>query len=109
MRKLLLLLPFVPLAADAATLTLPSITVQSPPSTSITCNAVGAPYTAPLAAGTVVYSCTVAPPDWQGAVSLSGTQFVVGALLSSTTFNVSVGAAALPAGSYAPGTLTAVP
>ena len=99
---------FLASSAIAATLVLPSVTVTSPASTTITCNPVGAPYTAPLAAGTVVFTCTVAPANWVGAVSLSGSQFVV-TTLSGASFSVAVGASALTAGSYAPGTLTTVP
>jgi hypothetical protein len=99
---------FLASSAIAATLVLPSVTVTSAASTAITCSAVGAPYSAPLAAGTVVFTCSVAPASWVGAVSLSGSQFVVTAL-SGASFSVAVGAAALAAGSYAPGTLTSVP
>ncbi len=95
-------------SAQAATLALPSVTVVSPNSTSITCTPVSSSYTSPLAAGTVVFNCIVAPSNWQGAVSLSGTQFVVVGL-SGDTFNLAVGSTALTVGSYAPGTLTTTP
>ena len=111
MKKLLLATVAVMLLASpvsAATLVLPSVTITSPASTSITCTPFGAPYTAPLASGSVVFNCTVAPATWTGAVSLSGSQFVVTGL-SGAAFNVAVGATALGAGSYAPGTLTTTP
>lgn len=95
-------------AANAASLTLPSVTVTGQTaSTSIACAAYPA-LAAPVAAGTVLTTCTVAPAGWSGAVSLSGTQFVV-AGLSGVTFNVVVGATPLAAGTYTPGTLTSVP
>ena len=94
--------------ANAASLTLPSVTVTGQTaSTSISCT----PYptlTAPVAAGTLLTSCTVSPSNWTGAVSISGTQFIVSSL-TGNTFNVSVGAAPLAAGTYNPGTLTSVP
>lgn len=98
----------LPALAQGATLVLPSVVVNSPASTSITCTATGAPYTAPLAAGTTVFNCTVAPATWTGTVSLSGSQFTL-STLSGVTFNVLVGATALTAGTYSPGTLTATP
>lgn len=93
-------------AASAATLTLPSVTIVGAPSTAISC----APYPANPSglAGTVLTTCTVAPAGWSGAVSLSGSQFVVTGLVG-TTFNVAVGASPLPAGTYQPGVLTSMP
>lgn len=95
-------------SAKAASLTLPSVTVTGQTaSTSITCG----PYpvlTAPVAAGTLLTSCTVAPAGWTGAISISGTQFIVSSL-SGNGFNVSVGSTPLAAGTYQPGTLTSVP
>lgn len=109
MRKLLLLAScFAMLAgcAQAATLMLPSVTINSPPSTSIACT----PYaTSPSGvAGALLTTCTVSPTGWVGAVTLSGTQFVITGL-SGNTFNVVVGSTALPPGTYAPGTLSTVP
>jgi hypothetical protein len=95
-------------AAHAASLTLPSVTVTGPISTVITCNAVAAKYPPPLAAGTVVFNCSVAPTGWVGSVSLSGSQFLV-ANLNGVTFTVNVGPTALPTGDYQPGTLQSSP
>ena len=106
-----LALAFSAQAASAATLTLPSVTVTtSGVSTAITCNPTPAALVEPLAAGTVLFNCTVAAPaGWAGAVAISsGPQFMVTALVGNA-FSVAVGAAALPAGTYAPGTLTSVP
>ena len=94
-----------------ATLTLPSVTITGVDSTSITATAVGGPWAGSLPAGTVVYNCTVAPANWNGAVSLSGGvdgQFVV-AGLAGYKFSVTVGSTDLPPGTYNPGTLTTVP
>jgi hypothetical protein len=68
-RYLVLLLCFV-LPASAATLTLPSVTITSAPSTLITCTATAASYAAPMAVGTVAFNCSVQPQSWTGAVSL---------------------------------------
>ena len=108
MRTLLLAGCFALLSAcaHAATLTLPSVTINSPPSTSIACT----PYAASPSgnAGALLTTCTVLPAGWTGAVTLSGTQFVI-AGLSGNTFNVVVGATALPPGTYQPGTLSTLP
>lgn len=94
--------------AIAATLTLPSVTINSPPSTAISCTATGATQGDP---GTVLFTCNVSPANWRGAVSITtGPQFVViGISMAANTFSVAVGATALPPGTYAPGTLTSVP
>lgn len=95
--------------AYAATLTLPSITVTSAPSTSIACVPTGIALQEPVVAGAVLFTCTVAPSNWTGAVAISsGPQFVVSGL-SGNTFSVTVGAVPLAAGTYQPGTLTSVP
>jgi len=96
--------------ANAATLTLPSFTVPAGPvSTGITCSPISNTLSTPVAPGTVLTSCTVAPASWIGAVSLStGPQFGV-ANLNGNTFNVIVGPIALAAGTYNPGTLQSVP
>ena len=97
-------------SASAATLTLPSITVTGPISTSITCPLL-ASYTAPLAAGAQICAITVAPAGWVGALALSGTNsgsFTITSL-SGTTANLVVGATALAAGSYGPLTITSTP
>lgn len=94
--------------AQGATITLPSVVVTSPPSTAISCAAVAASYPAPMAVGTIAFNCSVSPSTWTGAVSISGSQFGVTALVGNK-FNVSVIGAALAAGTYQPGTLTTLP
>lgn len=110
MKRFLVLLAFLALAgsAIAASLTLPSVTVTSAPSTSITCTAVAASYPAPMAVGTVAFNCSVSPSTWTGAVSISGSQFGVTALVGNK-FNVAVIGATLAAGTYQPGTVTTLP
>jgi hypothetical protein len=92
-----------------ATLTLPQITISSPVSTSITATPVTG-LTAPVASGTVLYNCTVAPATWLGTVALSGTpaDMVVGTI-STGAFTIVVGASALGSGSFSGGTITTSP
>lgn len=108
LKYLIALAAIFPALAHAATLTLPSVTVTSAASTSIACTPTAASYPAPMAVGTVAFNCTVQPAGGTYAVSISGSQFGVTAL-SGSNFSVSVIGSALPAGSYSPGTLTAVP
>lgn len=61
----------MPVCAQAATVNL-SITINSAPATSVTCP-ITATLTAPVAAGTVLCTLTVAPSSWAGALALSGT------------------------------------
>lgn len=110
MKRLLAFVASLALAgpAVAATLTLPSVTVTSPPSASVTCTAVAVSYPAPMAVGTIAFNCSVSPSTWTGAVSISGSQFGVMALVGNK-FNVAVIGAALAAGTYQPGTVTTLP
>lgn len=98
-------------SANAATLTLPSFTIVNPPppSTSITCNQVSPLPFAPVAVGTVMWNCTVAPSNWSGTVSLSGSNSVQVSPATGNQFTVLVGPNPLPAGTYVPGTLTSTP
>lgn len=96
------------LPARSASLTLPSVTVTTSASTSIACVPTAASYPAPLAVGSIVFTCSVQPAGWSGAVSISGSGFGVTSL-SGAGFNVAVVGSALAAGSYAPGTLTSSP
>jgi hypothetical protein len=57
-----------------------SIVFSEAPSTSISCTSV-ANLTVPVAAGSIVATCTVLPASWTGSVGISGTgasAFVVG-------------------------------
>jgi hypothetical protein len=84
MRKLLLaavaaLALAAPLAANAASTNF-AIVFSEAPSTSISCTGV-ANLTVPVAAGSIVATCTVLPSTWTGSVGISGTgaaAFVVG-------------------------------
>lgn len=113
MRKLFLAaaLTFTALSAQAATLTLPSVTFTSPASTAITCNETAAAnLVVPVAAGTVIFTCTVAPSTWTGAVSLNDpTGIFTVSGLSGNTFNVVLALAISAPATDAPGTLTTVP
>lgn len=92
-----------------ATLTLPSITISTPPSTAVTATPV-AGLVAPCAPGTVLYNCTVTPATWLGAVALTGTpaDMVVGPITPGA-FTIVVGSTPLGAGTYSGGTITTTP
>lgn len=96
--------------ADAATLTLPSITITNPPlaSTSITCTQVTPLPFAPVASGTALFHCTVAPNNWSGTVALSGGNSITTSPPNGNTFDV-IAAQVLQAGTYSPGTITSTP
>jgi hypothetical protein len=98
-------------AADAATLTLPSFTIVNPPppSTSITCTQVAPFPFAPVAVGTILWNCSVAPANWVGTVSLSGSNSVTLSGTNGNAFSVQVGPTALVAGTYVPGNITSTP
>lgn len=98
-------------SANAATLTLPTFTIVNPPppSTLITCNQVSPLPFAPVAVNTVIWSCTVAPSNWSGTVTLSGGNSVQVSPATGSQFTVQVGPNPLPAGTYVPGTLTPTP
>lgn len=103
-------------SAQAATLTLPSVTfTQLPASTAISCTETAAanlviPNGGNLPAGTVIFNCTVAPANWTGAVSLNDptNTFTVSGL-SGNAFNVVLAAPVSAPATDAPGTLTTAP
>jgi hypothetical protein len=67
-----------------------SIVFSEPPSTSVSCTPVSG-LVVPVAAGTEVATCTVAPTTWTGSLGLSGTgaaAFVVGGIAPNFTVNV---------------------
>jgi hypothetical protein len=114
MMKVLIFLPLMLMGAsiaDAATLTLPSFTVSNPPppSTAITCTETSPIPFAPVAVGTALWSCTVAPSNWLGTVTLSGGNSLTTSPPNGNLFSVVVGPTALSAGTYVPGTITATP
>src|SRR5271163_5250103 len=87
-------LVLLPAVADAASFTVPSFTLQGPPSTGTQCTptaaASGLASAAP--AGTVMFNCVVSPTGWIGGVALTDAALqVVG--LSGNTFNLSLVAA----------------
>lgn len=104
----LLLLLTSAVAACAATLTIPSFTVTSAPSTAITCSAISSSLQAPVAAGTVLTACTVTPSTWTGVVTVNDSRFLA-ANLSGNAFNLSVGSTPLAAGTYSGITVTSSP
>ncbi len=98
------------IAARAATLALPSVVFTSPSSTSITCTETAASnLVVPVASGTVIFTCTVAPSNWAGTVSLSGGSPFTISGLSGNTFNVSLSTAVTTPATNSPGTLTTSP
>jgi hypothetical protein len=77
---------------------------NSPASTSVTCTRSSGAFTLPVAAGTVVATCTVAPTTWLGTLAVSGnsafgmngSQVVVGSGGYDTTGSVSLTVTATP-------------
>jgi hypothetical protein len=113
MRKIFLVVTAIGLLAshaDAATLALPGVVFTSAPSTSIACTETAASnLVVPVAAGTVIFSCTVAPSTWTGTVSLSGgSPFTLTAPVGNA-FNVTLSAAVTAPATDQPGTLTTSP
>lgn len=97
-------------AAQGATITLPSVTFTTPASTSITCTETAAAnLVVPVAANTVIFSCTVAPSTWTGTVagSLNAPFAVAG--LSGNTFNIVLSTAVTAAATDTPGSVTTSP
>lgn len=96
--------------AQGATITLPSVTFTSPVSTSITCvETAAANLVVPVAANTVIFSCTVAPSNWVGTVAASlNAPFAVSGL-SGNTFNVIVSSAVTVAATDTPGSVSTSP
>jgi hypothetical protein len=93
--------------AMAANTTL-SIIVNSAPSTSVTCTLTASSFTAPVAAGTNVANCVVAPSTWSGALTLSGADASSFALVQGTGA-LNVGSTALTASRSYAVTLTSTP
>jgi len=98
--------------AQSASVTFPSVTFTSPVSTAITCNqnTPAGGWVVPVAAGTVIFSCTVTPPAWQGGVNQTGLNppFGVGGL-SGSQFNIIITSAVTTAGTVNPGSVSAMP
>jgi hypothetical protein len=96
--------------AAAATLALPGVVFTGPVSTSITCTETAAAnLVVPVAAGTVIFQCTVQPTNWLGAVSLSGGSPFALTTPVGNTFNVILSTAVTAPATDQPGTLTTVP
>jgi hypothetical protein len=99
MRKLLLiaLLGAIGFAhyAQAATVNL-SLTFTSPASTGITCTEVTPAPVLPVAAGTLVATCVIAPSTWSGALAETGADAsLFTSSLSGPNVNVNVGSSAI--------------
>lgn len=105
MRRLLLLGMIVPTLASAQS-------CPTPNSTSIVCNQTTVSLTVPVAAGTVMFNCTVSPVGWVGSVALAGTApkgLYTIVNQSGVTFQVALATAATVAQTTTPGTLNATP
>lgn len=100
-------------AACAAQLVLPSVVITAPVITSQTpvCTKTDASnLVAPVAAGTVVFSCVVPPAGWTGTVQFSGGAPFGLTPLAGNTFNVVFMSAVNSAQTFAtPGTITTAP
>lgn len=94
--------------ACAATLVLPAFSVSTGASTGITCSSFAPGLVAPVAPGTVLASCVVAPNNWVGAVTQSNPALAIN-MTTATGFQLVVGAAPLAAGSYPATTITSAP
>jgi hypothetical protein len=97
-------------AARAQTATNLSIVIQSAPSTALSCP-INYPsgktsFAAPVAAGTLIATCSVTPSGWSGVLTLSGPDKESFAL---SGFNLNVGAAALTNAKTYSVTVTATP
>jgi hypothetical protein len=96
--------------ARAQTATNLSIVIQSASSAAISCP-VNYPtgktsFTAPVAAGSLIATCSVTPAGWSGALTLSGADAASFAL---SGFNLNVGAAAITNPKTYSVTVTATP
>jgi hypothetical protein len=109
---------FVGAGAQAASLTLPSVTfTQIPAATGITCTQVPAanlviPTGGSLPAGTDIFDCTVQPTGWTGAVSLSGgtpAGLFVTTPLNANAFSVVLASPVSAPATDTPGTLQVIP
>lgn len=90
--------------AALAAVTSITITVSSPPSTSVTCTPV-ATFTGTAAVGATVCPIAVLPAGWSGSLTLSGTD---AAKFSVAGSNLVVGSTALAVGTYSV-TITSAP
>lgn len=95
--------------AGAASFTIPSFTLNGPPSTGTVCTptAASSGLASAAPAGTVMFNCVVSPSGWVGGVSLTDPALQVTSL-SGNTFNLSLVAAGV-AQTYAVGTGTTAP
>jgi hypothetical protein len=96
------LFAIIPTIAQAASVTLPftvNPVISTPPSTGITCTPISTTLIEPVPTGTVLTTCTVAPSNWHGAVSV-GDSHVVAVLTATNVFQLKVGATPLAAGPY---------
>ena len=94
--------------ARAATLTLPSVTFTSPASTTIACTQTGS-LAVPVAAGSVIFTCTVSPATWIGSVAANLVAPFAVSGLSGDTFSIIVSSAVTVAGTVSPGSVTTSP
>ena len=103
------LLVAVSASARAANTNL-SIIINSPPSTAVNCTieypAGTTSFTAPVAAGSTIAGCSVAPAAWSGALTLSGPNAGLFALSGG---NLVVGTAAIATPGTYQVTITATP
>lgn len=102
-----------PALAYAATVALPGVVFTTPSSansTSIACAQTAATnLVVPVAAGTMIFDCTVQPTSWNGTVTLSGgPPFSLTAPVGNKV-KVVLSEAVTTAGTLQPGTLTASP
>lgn len=97
-------------AAEATTtVTLPSITFTGPASTSIVCQQTAANLTVPVAAGTVIFNCTVFPSNWTGVIAGNLNAPFAISNLHNNTFSIIVASQVTVAGTVAPGSVTSAP
>lgn len=100
-------------SANAAQLVLPSVVVTMPSvvsQTPVCTPAAASALVAPVAVGTVAFSCVVPPTGWVGTVAFSGGAPFSATPLSGNTFKVIFSTAVTAATTFpAPGTLTTTP
>lgn len=80
----------------------------SPVSTGITCTPTASSFAVPVAAGTVLANCTVAPSTWAGAFAVSGAVGIVSAG-SGVNYTIQVGTSPYTAVGSVTETVTATP
>ena len=98
----------IALPTFAATLTIPTFTVASGASASITCSSISSALVAPVPAGTVLSSCIVAPGTWTGTITQNNPALAV-VVTTPESFNLVVGSTPLAAGTQPATTITATP